>query len=294
QAVADQTPPDVEQVAVVVMGLDGAVRAMVGGRNYRDSQFNRATQALRQPGSAFKPFVYLAALEAGLTPDTKIEDAPISVDGWSPRNFGRKFRGTVTMREAVARSLNSVAVRVSEQVGRGTVAQAGHRLGLVSQLKTHPSLALGASEVTLLELTAAYSVFANGGEGVLPHGIREIRDGGGDVLYRRTGSGTGRVIERAHAQTMNQLLNAVVEWGTGKAAKLDRPAAGKTGTSQEFRDAWFVGYTSDLVAGVWMGNDNGRPMAEVSGGGAPAKLWQRLMQGAHKGAPIRPLLGVSG
>ena len=294
QAVAAQTPRGVEQVAVVVMGLDGAVRAMVGGRNYRNSQFNRATQALRQPGSAFKPFVYLAALESGLTPDTKIEDAPISIDGWSPRNFGRQFRGTVTLREAVARSLNSVAVRVSEQVGRNTVAQAGHRLGLVSQLKTHPSLALGASEVTLLELTAAYSVFANGGDGVLPHGIREIRDGGGDVLYRRAGSGTGRVIERAHAETMNQLLNAVVEWGTGKAAKFDRPAAGKTGTSQEFRDAWFVGYTSDLVAGVWMGNDDGRPMAEVTGGGAPAKLWRRLMQGAHRGLPVTSLPGVTG
>ncbi len=293
-AVAAQTPAAVGQVAVVVMDLDGSVRAMVGGRNYRASQFNRATQALRQPGSAFKPFVYLAALESGLTPDTKIEDSPITIDGWSPRNYGRKFLGTVTMREAVARSLNSVAVRVSEQVGRGNVAEAGHRLGLVSQLKTQPSLALGASEVTLLELTAAYSVFANGGDGVLPHGIREIRGAGGDVLYRRTGSGRGRVINRTDAETMNQLLNAVVDWGTGKAAKLDRPAAGKTGTSQEFRDAWFIGYTGDLVAGVWMGNDDGKPMAQITGGGAPAKLWRRLMVDALRGMPVRPLLGVGG
>ncbi len=293
RAVAGQAEA-AEQVAVVVMAPDGAVRAMVGGRSYRASQFNRATQALRQPGSAFKPFVYLAALEAGLTPDAKIEDAPIVVDGWSPRNFGREFRGTVTLREAVARSLNSVAVRVSEQVGRQTVADTGHRLGLESQLKTHPSLALGASEVTLLELTAAYAVFSNGGNGVLPHGIREVRDGRGNVLYRRGGSGTGRVVKRAHAETMNQLLNAVVEWGTGRAAKLDRPAAGKTGTSQEFRDAWFVGYTSDLVAGVWMGNDDGRPMAEISGGGAPARLWRQLMLDAHGNLPARPLLGVAG
>ena len=236
----------------------------------------------------------MAALEAGLTPDTKVEDAPISIDGWSPRNFGREFRGTVTLREAVARSLNSVAVRVSEQVGRQTVADAGARLGVGSQLKTHPSLALGASEVTLMELTAAYAVFANGGTGVLPYGIREVRDGAGDVLYRRSGSGTGRVVKKIHVETMNQLLNAVVEWGTGSAAKLDRPAAGKTGTSQEFRDAWFIGYTSDLVAGVWMGKDDGRPTAQVTGGGAPARLWRRIMLDAQQGQPVRALAGVAG
>jgi len=294
RAVRAQPAPGGAQVAVVVMAPDGAVRAMVGGRDYGASQFNRATQALRQPGSAFKPFVYLAALEAGLTPDTKIEDAPITIDGWSPRNFGRKFRGTVTLREAVARSLNTVAVRVSEQVGRQTVADVGHRLGLVSQLKTGPSLALGASEVTLMELTAAYAVFGNGGTGVLAYGIREIRDGSGDVLYRRAGTGTGRVVKKIHVETMNQLLNAVVEWGTGKAAKLDRPAAGKTGTSQDYRDAWFIGYTSDLVAGVWMGNDDGRPMAQVTGGGAPARLWRRIMLDAQQGQPVRALAGVAG
>ena len=281
------------QAAVVVLSPAGDVLAMVGGRAYRASQFNRATQALRQPGSAFKPVVFLGALEAGLAPDMRLEDGPIAVDGWSPRNFGGTFRGSVTMREAMARSLNSVAVRLSERVGRRKVVETARRLGIASDLTAHPSLALGASEVTLLELTGVYAVFANGGHAVRPNGIRVVRDADGAVLYQRGGERVERVIEARHAETMNDMLAAVVDWGTGRAAQLDRPAAGKTGTSQESRDAWFIGYTHDFVTGVWIGNDDGTPMDGVTGGGLPARLWHDVMAGAHEGLPRRPLIGVA-
>ena len=275
------------QLALVTMAPDGAVRVMIGGRNYGKSQFNRATQALRQPGSVFKPVVYLAALESGLDPDTHFLDGPVSVGKWRPGNFGGKYYGDVTMREAVTRSLNSVAVRASEKIGRRRVIDAAKRLGITSRLRPHPSIALGASEVSLLEMTAAYAVFANGGTGVWPYGIREIRDRGGQVLYRRKGTGPGRVIKSARASEMNDLLGSVMAWGTGKAARIGRPAAGKTGTSQDFRDAWFIGYTPDLVTGVWMGNDDGTPMNEVTGGGLPARLWRSFMLEAHKGVPAK-------
>ncbi len=281
------------QLALVTMAPDGAVRVMVGGRNYGKSQFNRATQALRQPGSVFKPVVYLAALESGLDPDTHFLDGPVSVGKWRPGNFGGKYYGDVTMREAVTRSLNSVAVRASEKIGRRRVIDAAKRLGITSRLRPHPSIALGASEVSLLEMTAAYAVFANGGTGVWPYGIREIRDRGGRVLYRRKGTGPGRVIKSARASEMNDLLGSVIAWGTGKAARIGRPAAGKTGTSQDFRDAWFIGYTPDLVTGVWMGNDDGTPMNEVTGGGLPARLWRSFMLEAHKGVPAKALPGLA-
>ena len=289
----DEAGGAARQAAVVVLSPAGDVLAMVGGRAYRASQFNRATQALRQPGSAFKPIVFLGALEAGLTPDMRLEDRPITVDGWSPRNFGGTFRGSVTMREAMARSLNSVAVRLSERVGRRKVVETARRLGIASDLTTHPSLALGASEVTLLELTGVYAVFANGGHAVRPNGIRVVRDADGAVLYQRDGGRVERVIEARHAETMNDMLAAVVDWGTGRAAQLDRLAAGKTGTSQDSRDAWFIGYTRDFVTGVWVGNDDGTPMGGVTGGGLPARLWHDVMAGAHEGLPRRPLIGVA-
>lgn len=292
RVVAETARPDGAQVALVAMTPDGAVRAMVGGVNYRRSQFNRAAQALRQPGSAFKPFVYLAALEAGLTPDTRLLDAPITVGDWSPRNAGDQYLGEVSLRQALAQSLNSVAVRAIEQVGPRATAAVARRVGIASDLTVNPSLALGTSEVTPMELTAAYAVFANGGQGVLPHGVREIRDPGATVLYRRDGGGPGRAIDAEHVATMHALLAAVISEGTGTAAQLARPAAGKTGTSQDSRDAWFVGYTADLVAGVWIGHDDARPMADgATGGGAPAQIWQAFMQKAHAGLPPRPLPG---
>jgi len=282
-----------DQAALVALAPEGAVRAMVGGRDYRRSQFNRATQAQRQPGSAFKPFVYLAALEAGLKAGDRFRDAPVRIGDWSPRNYDDRYYGDVTLREALTRSLNSVAVRVSERVGRDKVVAVAHRLGITSKLAARPSIALGTSEVSLLELTAAYAAFANDGDGVWPYGIVEIRDDGGRILYRRAGSGPGRVVERRYVAAMNDLLRAVIAWGTGKAARLDRPAAGKTGTSQDFRDAWFVGYTADLVAGVWVGNDDGEPMAEITGGTIPARLWRSFMADALAGRPALPLPGVA-
>jgi penicillin-binding protein 1A len=264
---------------------------MVGGRSYDASQFNRATQALRQPGSAFKPFVYLVGIEDGLDPDDKVEDGPVTIEGWSPRNYGGRYFGRVTLREAFARSLNSVAVRLSEGAGRARVAAAARRLGITSALAPHPSIALGASEVTLLELTGAYAAFANRGFGVWPYGIAEIRGPDGEVLYRRTGGGPGRVVAPRAVGQMSELMAATVAWGSGKAADPGRPAAGKTGTSQDFRDAWFVGFTADLVAGVWLGNDDGAPMDRVTGGSLPAALWRRVVARALDGVPPQPLPG---
>ena len=282
----------VSETALVAMTPGGGVRAMVGGRDYAQSQFNRAAQALRQPGSAFKPFVYLAGLEAGLGPQTRIIDAPLTVGDWSPRNFSRRFEGEVTLSQALSRSINTVAVRVAESAGRNRVIETARRLGLTAKLSPEPSLALGSAEVSLTELTAAYAAFANGGYGVWPHAITEIRETSGRVLYRRSGSGPGRVMSAANAATMNAMLSSVITSGTGRAAALPRPAAGKTGTSQNFRDAWFVGYSAELVTGVWMGNDDGRPMRKVTGGGLPAKLWRAFMTAALDGVAPRPLPGM--
>ena len=282
----------VSQAGLVTLSPTGAVRAMVGGRDYGESQYNRATRALRQPGSAFKLFVYLAALEAGMRPGDLVSDRPITVDGWSPRNAGRVHRGDVTFREGAARSSNAVAVALTEQAGRKNVIRIARRLGVTARLRADPSLALGAHEVTLLELTGAYAAVANGGYGVWPYGIEEIRDGGGRVLYRRKGGGPGQVIQPRNVEGLNDLFTAVVGWGTGKAARLKRPAAGKTGTSQGNRDAWFVGYTPDLITGVWLGNDDFSPMRKV-GGALAAGLWRGYMSKALHGMPPRPLPGVN-
>ncbi len=281
----------VGEAALVAMAPRGAVRVMVGGRDFIRSQFNRATQAMRQPGSAFKPFVYLAGLEAGLDPDSVFFDKPVRIGKWQPSNFSKTYQGRVTLRQALAKSINTVAVQLSEQVGRKRVIAVARRLGLSGKFNATPSLALGAGEVSLLELTAAYAPFANGGDGVLPYAIEEIRDHKGTVLYRRSGSGSGRVVAPDHVAAMNDMLSEVVAGGTGRASHISRPQAGKTGTSQNYRDAWFVGYTADLVTGVWMGNDNAMPMNNVTGGGLPARLWRNFMETAHAGLPVRDLPG---
>lgn len=279
---------NVSQGALVAVAPDGAVRAMVGGRSYAKSQFNRAVQAQRQPGSAFKPFVYLAALEAGLDPDDRIKDSPVSVEGWKPRNFKNKYAGNVTLSRALSQSINTVAVKVSERVGRDKVIATAQRLGITSPIASHPALALGASEVTLLELTAAYVPFANGGYAVVPHGILEVRTRSGRVLYRRSGSSLGRVVGGRDLRHMNAMLSETLKSGTGRGARLgDRAAAGKTGTSQKYRDGWFVGYTADLVTGVWLGNDNDTPTKRVTGGQLPATLWKSFMRQASTGRPPR-------
>ncbi|MDP6829650.1 MAG: PBP1A family penicillin-binding protein [Alphaproteobacteria bacterium] len=277
------------QGALLAMASNGAVRAMVGGKDYGKSQYNRATQARRQPGSAFKPVVFLAGLEAGIRPDTKFMDKPITVDGWSPKNYAGKYRGRISYTDALAYSSNSVAVQVQEKVGREDVAATARRLGLGSANPRHPSMALGAGETSLLRLTAAYAAFANQGHAVLPHGILEVRDGKGNSLYRRSGSGGGEVARPWHIAELNQMLARTIREGTGRNARIGRPAAGKTGTSQDYRDAWFLGYTSQLVAGVWLGNDDGSPMARVTGGGAPARLWRDFMKAAHRGQPAMAL-----
>ena len=286
---ADGLAREASQAAFVALSPEGAVRAMVGGTNYGESQFNRASQALRQPGSAFKAFVYLAALEQGLTVDDRFVDAPVNVAGWQPKNYGGKYYGDVTLREAYARSLNSVAVQLTRQVGPQAVAEVAQRLGISASLEAAPSLALGTSEVTLLELTGAYTAFANKGWGVWPYAIVEIREPNGRILYQRSGGGPGRVVAPEHVNSMVDVMRAGVAWGTGKAADPGRPAGGKTGTSQGFRDAWFIGFTAELVAGVWFGNDDGRAMDGVTGGSLPARLWGRVVGRALEGEPARPL-----
>ncbi|HEX9809712.1 MAG TPA: PBP1A family penicillin-binding protein [Alphaproteobacteria bacterium] len=281
----------VAQGALIVMAPDGAVRAMVGGADYGDSQFNRATQALRQPGSAFKPIVYLAGLEAGLEPDSELLDAPIRIGDFAPRNYDGRYRGRVTMTQALAHSLNSAAVRVLEHAGVDRVIRWARRLGITSPLRREAGLALGASEVTLIELVSAYAALANGGEGVFAHGVTEIRDGSGRLLYERSGSGPGRRIPSGMVYGMNRMMEAVMAEGTGRNAAFGHPAGGKTGTTEEHRDAWFLGYTRDYVAGVWMGNDNGAPSRGVTGGGLPARLWRAVMAAGHEGLARRELPG---
>jgi len=281
----------VSEVALVALAPDGAVLAMVGGANYAKSKFNRAVQAKRQPGSAFKPVVFLAGFEAGLTPDTVLRDEALTIDEWSPRNFKNEYLGDMTLTDAMTRSINTVAVQVSERAGRKRVKDMARRLGVTADLTDEPSLALGVSEVSLLEMTAAYGPFATGGLGVWPYAISEIQDGAGRPLYVRSGGGPGRVIPRGFAGAMNGMLSNVIASpnGTGKNARLKRPSAGKTGTSQGYRDAWFIGYTPDLIAGVWMGNDNGRPMQSVTGGTLPARLWRDFANAALQKTPVRNL-----
>ncbi|MCX7324253.1 MAG: PBP1A family penicillin-binding protein [Hyphomicrobiales bacterium] len=282
----------VSQGAVVAMLPDGAIQALVGGRSYARSQFNRAASARRQPGSSFKPFVYLAALEAGLTPDAIRDDSPVTVKGWSPENYSRDYRGPVSLQTALSLSLNTVAVKLGQEVGPKAVVRVAQRLGIASPLQANASLPLGTSEVTPLELTAAYAAFANGGQGVTPYVIREVRAASGKVLYKRDGSGIGTVVDRNRLPMMNGMLRETLLTGTGR--KADVPgweAAGKTGTTQDFRDAWFVGYTSRLVAAVWLGNDDNSPMKRVSGGGLPSEIWGRFMRTALGGAQPLPLPG---
>jgi penicillin-binding protein 1A len=266
------------QAAMVVMTPDGAIRAMVGGRAYGKSQFNRAVQARRQPGSAFKPVVYLAALENGLAAGDVFDDAPLSINGWSPKNYDGRYRGAVTAGEAMAHSLNTVAVQISEQTGRDKVIDMARRLGLSGRLRAHPSLALGTFEVSLLQLTAAYAHFANGGQQVVPHIIQAVISASGQSLYDRLAPVALPVVDGRHIGVLNNMLRAVMTIGTGRAARLDGIAlAGKTGTSQNWRDAWFIGYSGALVVGVWVGNDDGAAMARVSGGGLPAEIFAAFM-----------------
>jgi penicillin-binding protein 1A len=285
---------NVSQGALVAMTPDGAVRAMVGGRNYADSQYNRAVTAKRQPGSAFKPFVYLTAIEAGLTPDTIRQDAPLDVKGWKPENYSHEYFGAVTLTQALAMSLNTVAVRLGLEVGPKNVARTAYRLGISSKLDANASIALGTSEVSLTELVGAYAPFANGGRGVAPHVVNKIRTvEGNKVLYARPADQLGQVIDPRHVAMMNTMMQETLLSGTARKAEIPGwSAAGKTGTSQDFRDAWFIGYTANLVTGVWLGNDDNSPTKKATGGGLPVEVWTRFMRTAHQGVPVAALPGA--
>lgn len=278
-----------EQSSLVALDLNGGIIAMIGGTDYGDTQFNRVTQAKRQPGSAFKLFVYLAGLESGFSPNDTIIDSKIDIEGWSPKNYKNEYRGEVTLREAFSKSINTVAVKISETIGREKVIDVAKSMGITSPILNSPSLALGTSEVTLLELTSAYNVLANNGNGVFSYGIRSIEDTDGEILFSRKLQGTGKVLESSIVGKMTKMMEQTIQSGTGKNAKLNRPAAGKTGTSQSLRDAWFIGFTSNIVVGVWFGNDNDSPMKKITGGTAPAILWKDFMTAAHRDIAPRGL-----
>lgn len=282
----------VTQGALVSIDPNGQIKALVGGRNYAESQFNRAVSARRQPGSSFKPFVYLSALERGLTPDSVRDDAPINVRGWQPENSSQDYQGPVTLTRALAMSLNTVAVRLGLEVTPKAVVATAHRLGVTSDLQANASIALGTSEVTPLELVSAYAPFANGGIRVQPHVIARVRTARGKLLYQRKGASFGRVIEPGHVAMMNGMMQETLAIGTARSAELPGwQAAGKTGTSQDYRDAWFVGYTSALITGVWLGNDDNSPTRKTSGGNLPVSVWSKYMRSALQGVPATPLPG---
>ncbi|NNF71745.1 MAG: PBP1A family penicillin-binding protein [Rhodobacteraceae bacterium] len=286
------------QAAIVVMSADGAVRAMVGGRKFRgvSGQFNRAIQAKRQTGSAFKPFVYAAALELGYGPNDVVRDEPLTIDipgsgPWTPRNYTNEFYGPVTLTHALKHSLNIPAVKVSETVGRENVRTIAEAFGITDDLADGPALALGVSESTLLEMTGAYAGILNGGTSVTPYGLTELRIKGDDTPLIGQEGGLGeRVISQNAAQELVYMMHQVVVSGTGgRAALPDRPVAGKTGTTQAARDAWFLGFSADYVAGVWMGYDDNTPLTGVTGSGLPAEIWQETMRRVHEGLPVRAL-----
>lgn len=285
---------NVSQGALVAMTPDGAVRALVGGRNYAESQFNRAVSAKRQPGSAFKPFVYLTAIENGLTPDTVREDKPIALKGWRPENYTHEYFGPVTLTQALAMSLNTVSVRLTLELGPAAIVRTAHRLGIASKLEPNPSIALGTSEVSMIELVSAFAPFANGGMAVVPHVVQSVRRADGRLIYQRQPQSLGQVVDPTAVAMMNAMMQETLTFGTGRKAEIGYPAAGKTGTSQDFRDAWFIGYTAQLVTGVWLGNDDNSPTKKVTGGGMPAEIWARVMKAAHRGVPVAALPGTRG
>ena len=285
---------NVGEGALVAMTPDGTVRALVGGRSYAESQFDRAIAAKRQPGSAFKPFVYLTALEHGLTPDSVRDDAPIAVKGWRPENYEHQYFGPVTLTQALADSLNTVSVRLTLELGPAAVIRTAYRMGIVSPLEPNASIALGTSEVSPFELTSAYAPFANGGFAASPHVVERIREGN-KTLYVRAPQALGRIVDARYVAMMNAMMHETLVSGTARHADLPGwQAAGKTGTSQDFRDAWFVGYTSRLVTGVWLGNDDASPTKKATGGGLPVEIWSRFMKTALRGTAPAPLPGVTG
>ncbi len=291
------------QAAAVLMNVDGAVRAMVGGRDYGASQFNRATDSLRQPGSSFKPYVYATALEHGMKPSSTVIDAPICIGNWCPHNYGGGYRGAMTLITALTHSINTVAIRLSiiigdgnAKLGRARIIKTAHDMGIRTPLPDTPSLPIGADGVELLDHVGAYATFPNLGMKVMPHAILEVRTGGGKLIWRfdRDGPKPYRVLPAHVAQDMITMMNSVVENGTGRRARLDGiTAAGKTGTTNAYRDAWFMGYTANFVCGLWFGNDDYTSTNRMTGGSLPAMTWHTIMAYAHEGIEVKQLPGIA-
>jgi penicillin-binding protein 1A len=291
------------QAAAVLMSVDGAVRAMVGGRDYGASQFNRATDSLRQPGSSFKPYVYATALMHGMKPSSTVIDAPICIGNWCPHNYGGGYRGSMSLITALTHSINTVAIRLSiivgdgnAKLGRARIIKTAHDMGIRTPLPDTPSLPIGADGVELLDHTGAYATFPNLGMKVMPHAILEVRTGGGKLIWRfdRDGPKPVRVLPAHVAQDMITMMNSVVENGTGRRARLDGiTAAGKTGTTNAYRDAWFMGYTANFVCGLWFGNDDYTSTNRMTGGSLPAMTWHSIMAYAHEGIEIKQLPGIA-
>jgi penicillin-binding protein 1A len=291
-----------KQLAVVLMDIDGAVRAMVGGRDYGQSQFNRATDALRQPGSSFKPYVYAVAFSEGFKPTSIVVDGPVCIGNWCPHNYSNSYSGSMTLTTALVRSINVIPVKLSiavgngnPKIGRAKIIDAARKMGLRTPLNDTPSLPIGAAEVTVLDHTAGYATFPNLGKAVQAHAVLEMRTGAGELVWRfdRDGKKPEQVIRPQVAAELNVIMNKVVEEGTGRRAILDGvKAAGKTGTTNAYRDAWFVGYTGNYVAGVWAGNDDYAPTKRMTGGSLPAMTWRDIMAYAHRGIELKNIPGV--
>ena len=283
----------VSQGAVITMRPDGAVIAMIGGRDYKTSQFNRAVQAKRQPGSSFKPFIYLTGLHTGqLEPNSIVIDQPLEIGDYKPENFGGEYRGPITIQHALSESVNTAAVQILDHVGVKAAKDMVLSLGITERLNSDLSMALGTSEMSLLSMASAYAVLANQGKSVQPYGIKEIRTGEGDLLYRHQAIPATEIVPVESIAKLNTIMQSVIQFGTGQNARLDRPAAGKTGTSQNYRDAWFMGYTPDFITGVWVGNDNNDPMKRITGGSIPARLWRDVMRSAHYKRTVQYLPGA--
>lgn len=278
EEIANAKDKNVTQGAVVVMDKQGAIKAMVGGVNYWQSQFNRATQAVRQPGSAFKLFVYMTAINQGMMPEDLIEDKPVKFGDWMPENDDHKVYGPVTLRQAFAKSLNLATINLARKIGTGAIISNAKKMGITTPLENDLSLALGTSGVKVIDLAAAYATILNGGLAVRPYTVEEIYSNDGFQLYQRLDSGPLRIFAEDKTILMKKLLREVMKTGTGRNANIGREAYGKTGTSQDHRDAWFVGFDDDLICAVWVGNDDDSPMKYVYGSGLPGKIWKKIMQ----------------
>jgi len=285
QAINGFTPAGA-QGALVTMDRDGAVRAMVGGRDYVDSIYNRATQAERQPGSAWKLFVYLSALESGMKPSDTVVDEPITIDGWTPRNSTRTFAGPVSLREAFSRSINTISAKIGDALGFGTIADMARRFGISGQISTFPSMVLGTSDVRLIDMTRAFASVQNRGVSVMPYAIRKVVTADGRLLYQRQSTEERVLVAPWVAAEMTDLLQSAVLSGTGRAAQIGRPVAGKTGTTTSNKDGWFIGFSSGLTTGVWMGRDDARPVPGLQGGAAPARAFAAFMREAVAKRPV--------